>query len=72
MAIPKKPVNIDVDKLVEKAGEAQVNVNRVKRYNLELPYDLWLELKLEAVQRGLTLKEYLLKILKNRKQIKGL
>lgn len=65
MAIPKKPV--DVDKLIGEAGEAKVQTGRVKKFLLELPYELWKELKVEATQRDMTLKEYLLQIIKNRK-----
>ena len=64
--IPKKPV--DVDKLISGAKENQtVNSTRIKKFLLELPYDLWKELKMEATQRDMTLKDYLLEIIKNRK-----
>jgi len=65
MAIPKKPV--DVDKLIGEAGESKVQSGKVKKFLLELPYELWKELKMEAMQRDKTLKDYLLEILKNRK-----
>ena len=65
MAIPKKPV--DVDKLIGESKESKVQSGKVKKFLLELPYELWKELKMEAMQRDMTLKDYLLEILKNRK-----
>jgi macrodomain Ter protein organizer (MatP/YcbG family) len=70
MGIPKKPVNVEVDKLIEGAGEAKVSSaspQKVKKFLLELPYDLWKELRIEAMQRDMTLKDYLLEIIQNRK-----
>jgi macrodomain Ter protein organizer (MatP/YcbG family) len=70
MGIPKKPVNVEVDKLIEGAGETKVSASspqKVKKVLLELPYDLWKELRIEAMQRDMTLKDYLLEIIRNRK-----
>jgi len=68
MGMPKKPVN--VDELIQGAGESKVqnpNAGRIKKFLLELPYDLWKQLRMEAMQRDMTLKDYLLEIIKNRK-----
>ena len=51
--IPKEP-RLDQDQ-----GE--------KTFLLRLPRDLWYELKMEALQEGKTLHEYILNALRNRK-----
>jgi len=68
MGMPKKPVN--VDELIQRAGESKIqnpNAGKIKKFLLELPYDLWKQLRMEAMQRDMTLKDYLLEIIKNRK-----
>jgi len=65
--IPRKP--LDVDELIDASKESQVSKTskKTKKFVLELPYDLWKELKMEAMERDMPLKDYLLEILKNRK-----
>jgi hypothetical protein len=70
MAIPRKPVKdveefIKTAKVEEKPAKVQSSqsVPRVKKFLIELPYDLWMKLKMRAVQEGRPLKDVILDIL---------
>jgi len=73
MAIPRKPLKnadefIKTAKVEEKADVEGKDVNaevpRVKKFLIELPYDLWMELKMRAVREGRPLKDVILDILR--------
>ncbi|RUM31021.1 MAG: hypothetical protein DSY42_03490 [Aquifex sp.] len=72
MPIPRKPVR-DVDEFIKtaKVEEREVSkeaqepqARKVKKFLIELPYDLWMELKMRAVKEGKSLKDLILDILK--------
>ncbi len=71
MAIPRKPVK-DVEEFIKTAKveekpaareESAREVPKVKKFLIELPYDLWMKLKMRAVQEGRPLKDVILDIL---------
>ena len=76
MSIPKKPIK-DVDEFIKTAKveekvddsspktESTTKTGGVKKFLIELPYDLWMKLKMRAVQEGKTLKDLILEILEN-------
>lgn len=72
MAIPRKPVKdveefIKTAKVEEKPGRKEEDVQstpKVKKFLIELPYDLWMELKMKAIKEGRPLKDVILDILK--------
>ena len=66
MAIPKKPSK-DVEDFIRTA-KVEERIERqeqpkVKKFLIELPYELWLELKMEALKQGKPLKTVILEIL---------
>ena len=72
MAIPRKPVK-DVEEFIKTAKveekpaikeEIVREVPKVKKFLIELPYDLWMKLKMKAVQEGRPLKDVILDILR--------
>jgi len=72
MAIPRKPVK-DVEEFIktakveekpEKKEEGIQSTPKVKKFLIELPYDLWIELKMKAIKEGRPLKDVILDILK--------
>ncbi len=71
MAIPRKPKDVDefikTAKVEEKHSQPEENYSeapKVKKFLIELPYDLWMKLKMKAVQEGRPLKDVILDILK--------
>jgi len=72
MAIPRKPLK-DVEEFIKTAKaeekpavreESVREVPKVKKFLIELPYDLWLKLKMKAVQEGRPLKDVILDTLR--------
>jgi len=72
MAIPRKPVK-DVEEFIKTAKveekpaikeESTQELPKVKKFLIELPYDLWMKLKMKAVQEGRPLKDVILDILR--------
>ena len=66
--IPRKPVK-DVEEFiktakVEEKPEKREEIPKVKKFLIELPYDLWMKLKMKAVREGKPLKDVILDILK--------
>ena len=72
MAIPRKPVKdveefIKTAKVEEKTEIKEGSISeapKVKKFLIELPYDLWMKLKMKAVREGRPLKDVILDILK--------
>jgi len=72
MPIPRKPVR-DVEEFIKTAkaeetkeskGDSERERPKTKKFLLELPYELWMELKMRAVREGRPLKDVMLDILK--------
>ena len=71
MAIPRKPKDVEefikTAKVEEKPAikeESVQEVPKVKKFLIELPYGLWMKLKMKAVQEGRPLKDVILDILR--------
>lgn len=72
MPIPRKPLK-DVDEFIKTAkaegsekskSDTEKERPQTKKFLLELPYELWMELKMRAVREGRPLKDVMLDILK--------
>jgi len=68
MAIPRKPIK-DAEEFIKTAKVEEKSKNdreipQVKKFLIELPYDLWKKLKVRAVNEGKPLKDVILDILK--------
>lgn len=69
MAIPRKPVK-DMEGFIKSAKAEEIkptektDLPKVKKFLIELPYNLWMELKMKAVREGRPLKDVILDILK--------
>ena len=72
MAIPRKPVK-DVEEFIktakveekpERKEEKVQSTSKIKKFLIELPYDLWMELKMKAIKEERPLKDVILDILK--------
>ncbi len=66
MPIPKKPKDVEEFIRNAKANEETINekeVKKVKKFLIELPYELWMKLKLKALQENKPLKDVILDIL---------
>jgi len=68
MALPKKPEDVDdfikgakAEKGIE--NEITQESSKTKKFLIELPYNLWMKLKLKAVQEDKSLKQVILEIL---------
>jgi len=63
----------DVESFISKADTAVTKIPKRdkgqgdKTYLLRLPYELWYELKMEALKKGSTLHDYILHTLSTRK-----
>jgi hypothetical protein len=64
----------DLDSFVRKADDARKEPKPIKgqgqadkTFLLHLPYELWYRLKMEALQEGKTLHEYILQTLRTRR-----
>ncbi|GAB6064921.1 hypothetical protein JCM9492_00130 [Aquifex pyrophilus] len=68
MGIPRKPLK-DADEFIktakaeDKENQQGKEVPKVKKFLIELPYDLWMKLKMKAIQEGKPLKDVILEIL---------
>jgi len=67
-----KPVKPDVESFISKADTTikapkRDKIQGDKTYLLRLPYELWYELKMEALKKGSTLHDYILHTLNTRK-----
>ncbi len=66
MSIPKKPRDIEEFIKNARANDEIANekeVKKVKKFLIELPYELWMKLKLRALQENKPLKDVILEIL---------
>lgn len=68
MALPKKPKDVEEfiksAKADKEAGEKEIKeLPKAKKFLIELPYDLWMKLKLRAVRENKPLKDIILEIL---------
>lgn len=67
MAIPKKPVkDKDIDNFINpvEIEEKTNDTRKVKKFLIDLPYDLWRDLKMKALKEGIPLKELIINILR--------
>ena len=67
-----KPGKPDVESFISKADTTikapkRDKIQGDKTYLLRLPYELWYELKMEALKKGSTLHDYILHTLNTRK-----
>lgn len=70
MALPKKPKDVEdfikdakADKKVDKDNLQEYP--KAKKFLIEMPYDLWMKLKLRAVREDKSLKQIILEILES-------
>lgn len=68
MPIPKKPKDVEEFIKNAKANEeivSQGESKKNKKFLIELPYELWMKLKLKALQENKPLKDVILEILQD-------
>lgn len=68
MPIPKKPKDVEEFIKNAKANEeivSQGEPKKNKKFLIELPYELWMKLKLKALQENKPLKDVILEILQD-------
>ena len=70
MALPKKPKDVE-DFIKDAKADKEVDKDnlqehpKAKKFLIEMPYDLWMKLKLRAVREDKSLKQIILEILES-------